>query len=149
LSRFFAREVLLKTMFQLSFRDSEAEAVEEIVEKESLALLNKEEENVDPLKFTTEDEAYVNSIVKGVKLHEEEIRQAVQNKLHNWKLERLSVMDQALLKTAAYEILYRKDSPKSVVINETLNLIEKYGDPDSRKYINAVLDHLEASAADE
>jgi N utilization substance protein B len=52
-----------------------------------------------------------------------------------------------MLRIAAYEILFLKDTPKAIIINEALNLVARFGDEKSTKYINAVLDNIDNDEA--
>ncbi|MBR2787148.1 MAG: transcription antitermination factor NusB [Clostridia bacterium] len=56
----------------------------------------------------------------------------------DWKLERLSKVNIALLKLAIYEMVYKK-VPYKVVINEVVELAKKYGEDTSSSFINGVL----------
>ena len=55
-----------------------------------------------------------------------------------WKIERISKIDLAILKLAIYEIKY-KDIPFKVVINEAVELAKKYGEDTSKNFVNGIL----------
>jgi N utilization substance protein B len=59
----------------------------------------------------------------------------------NWRLERLGVVDRAVLRLAAAE-LERGETPPRVVIQEAVHLAERYGTTKSAKFVNGVLDAL-------
>ena len=59
----------------------------------------------------------------------------------NWRLDRLGVVERCALRLAAAE-LYRGETPPRVVIREAIRLAERYGSPDSAKFVNGVLDAL-------
>ena len=48
-------------------------------------------------------------------------------------------MDLAILRLAAFEILYRDDIPEGASINEAVELGKKFGGEKSAKFINGVL----------
>ncbi|MFY9214211.1 MAG: transcription antitermination factor NusB, partial [Tissierellaceae bacterium] len=52
---------------------------------------------------------------------------------------RLAKVDLAVLRIAIYEILFRKDIPVEVSINEAIEIVKKYSNHDSFKFINGVL----------
>ena len=54
----------------------------------------------------------------------------------------LSPIEHAILLLAAYELLYRIETPYRVVINEAVELAKAYGGTDGHKYVNGVLDRL-------
>jgi N utilization substance protein B len=59
----------------------------------------------------------------------------------NWRLERLGVIERSVLRLAAAE-LRRGDTPPRVVLREAIRLAERYGNPDSARFVNGVLDAL-------
>ena len=60
------------------------------------------------------------------------------NEISDWKLERISKIDLAILKLAIYEIKY-KEIPFKVVINEAVELAKKYGEDSSKNFVNGIL----------
>jgi N utilization substance protein B len=59
----------------------------------------------------------------------------------NWRLDRVGVVERCALRLAAAE-LYRGETPPRVVLREAIRLAERYGSPDSAKFVNGVLDAL-------
>lgn len=59
----------------------------------------------------------------------------------NWRLERLGAIDRSVLRLAAAE-LHRGETPPRVVIREAIRLAERYGSPESARFVNGVLDGL-------
>lgn len=59
----------------------------------------------------------------------------------NWRLERLGVIERSVLRLAAAELL-RGETPPRVVLREAIRLAERYGNPDSARFVNGVLDAL-------
>lgn len=60
----------------------------------------------------------------------------------NWVLDRMAAVDRAILRFAAYEILYRKDIPSAVTMNEAIEIAKKYSSSESAAFLNGVLDRL-------
>ncbi len=85
---------------------------------------------------------YVRTVLKLMDEHLEDVDAALQSALENWRLDRLSTLDRAILRTAATEILYMDDVPPKVSIQEAIRLAEAYGGPDSPRFVNGVLDAL-------
>ncbi len=85
---------------------------------------------------------YVKDIAKGIKDNKEEIESIISGSLKDgWTMDRISLIDFALLKLAVYEIKY-KEVPYKVVINEAINLAKKYGEEKSYIFINGVLANI-------
>lgn len=60
----------------------------------------------------------------------------------NWQLSRMAIVDRNILRLGTYELLYRSDIPPKVAINEAVELAKKYGDLESGKFVNGVLDKI-------
>lgn len=60
----------------------------------------------------------------------------------NWQLDRMATVDRNILRLAAFELLYKADIPPKVAINEAVELAKKYGDLESGKFVNGVLDKI-------
>jgi len=85
---------------------------------------------------------YVRRILTLMEEHRPEVDAAIQGALENWRLERLSTLDRAVLRIGATELLYVDDVPPKVSIQEAIRLAEQYGGPDSPRFVNGVLDAL-------
>lgn len=82
---------------------------------------------------------YIRRTVKGVKANEQNIEETISSKLKpEWKLERISKINIALLKLSIYEMLYA-GVPYKVAINEIIELAKTYGEDNSANFINGVL----------
>jgi transcription antitermination factor NusB len=60
----------------------------------------------------------------------------------NWQLDRMATVDRNILRMASFELLFRSDIPPKVAINEAVELAKKYGDLESGKFVNGVLDKI-------
>ena len=82
---------------------------------------------------------YINEAILGIEKNKEEITKHIEKHLKaEWKIERISKMDLAILKLAIYEIKY-KELPFKVVINEAVELAKKYGEDSSKNFVNGIL----------
>lgn len=61
----------------------------------------------------------------------------------NWKISRMPVVDRNIMRIAVFELLKRPDIPRSVSINEAVEMGKKFGTRDSGPFINGVLDRIE------
>jgi len=85
---------------------------------------------------------YVREVLTTFDAHREEVDLRVAEALDNWRMERLAVVDRAILRLAATEILFMEDIPPRVSIQEGVRLAEQYGGPESPRFVNGVLDAL-------
>ncbi len=82
---------------------------------------------------------YIEDAILGIEKNKQEITSQIEKNLKpDWKLERISKIDLAILKLAIYEIKY-KEIPFKVVINEAVELAKKYGEETSKKFVNGIL----------
>jgi len=73
--------------------------------------------------------------------HQKDIDLLINKYLNNWTLDRLSLVDQAILEVATYEIIYT-DIDIKIAINEAVELAKKYSDDKVKSMINACLDKI-------
>lgn len=85
---------------------------------------------------------YVRRVLTLLDEHLAEVDRALEGALENWRLERLSTLDRAVLRVAATEMLFMEEVPPKVSIQEAIRLSEQYGGPDSPRFVNGVLDAL-------
>lgn len=85
---------------------------------------------------------YIRSVLGLLDEHLEEVDAILSGALDNWRLERVSKIDRAILRIGATEILYLDDVPPKVSIQEAIRLGEAYGGPESPRFVNGVLDAL-------
>ena len=86
-----------------------------------------------------EAKEYIKDAVLGIKENINEIQGLVEKNLKaDWKIDRISKIDLSVLKLAIYEIKY-KNIPYKVAINEGLELAKKYGEDNSKNFVNGIL----------
>ena len=82
---------------------------------------------------------YINNIADGVIEHIDEIDSLISNNSKDWKFDHIPRIDISVLRLCIYEMLYRKDIPSSVSINEAVDLAKKFGHDDSSTFVNGIL----------
>jgi N utilization substance protein B len=82
------------------------------------------------------------ALVRGVSRNLEQIDRLITAHTTNWQLKRMAVIDRNILRCATYELLFAEDIPPKVAINEAIDMAKKYGDKDSGKFVNGVLDKI-------
>jgi len=90
---------------------------------------------------------YALRIVEGVRAEREALDAAIGGASHNWRVERMSLIDRNVLRIGAWEILFEESLPAAVVINEAVEVARRYGDTDSWSFVNGVLDAIARTAA--
>jgi len=86
---------------------------------------------------------YAESLVLGVVEHRDEIDERLAAISENWAVDRMPVVDRAILRLATYEMLFVDEVPISVSINEAVELAKSYGgEDDSSRFVNGVLGRI-------
>lgn len=124
-----AREYALQILFQVDFTKKRIDSKD----LEEFWSGKKESRSV---KEFTED------IVRGTLNSIDEIDAMIERVTENWLLKRMAAVDRNILRFAAYEILYRKDIPSAVTINEAIEIAKKFSSEESAPFINGILDRL-------
>ena len=88
--------------------------------------------------------SFAEEIVRGTIEHCSEIDHEIKDYAQNWSFQRIAKVDLAILRLAIYELLYRKDIPPVVSINEAIDLSKIFSIPDARRFINGILDKFKA-----
>jgi N utilization substance protein B len=124
-----AREHALQILFQLDIKK----------EKLSAAVLRS-----FWVEYQPDDEVrvFAEEILKGTTKHLAEINKLIHECAKNWSVDRMAAVDRNVLRMAVYEILYRKDIPSSVTINEAIEIAKKYGTDESGSFVNGILDNV-------
>ncbi|HEU4993512.1 MAG TPA: transcription antitermination factor NusB [Gemmatimonadaceae bacterium] len=95
----------------------------------------------DDLSVAPDERRIAGLLLRTAQQRLEEIDTQLANVTTNWRLERLGVIERSVLRLAAAE-LQRGETPPRVVIREAIRLAERYGNPESARFVNGVLDAL-------
>jgi len=123
--RHLARIAVMQTLFSYEFRH----------EKIKPDLESNCREFADKLT----DFSFAHEILDGVLKHKEEIRQIITREAPEWPFERIALADRVILEMGVYEIIFSRDVPPVVAINEAIEIAKVFGDLNSSKFINGVL----------
>lgn len=72
----------------------------------------------------------------------EEIDNVIRKQLEHWDFSRLGKVDLAILRLSVYCLLYRKDIPATVTIDEAIDISKDFCGEESYRFINGVLDGI-------
>lgn len=86
--------------------------------------------------------AFGEEIIRGVIDHVAEVDGHIRTLAHNWEFDRIAKIDLAILRAAIYEMVYRRDIPPVVSINEAIDLSKEFSNADAKRFINGILDRL-------
>jgi N utilization substance protein B len=81
-------------------------------------------------------------LVDGVATERPSLDKMIADALEHWSISRLSRVDHNILRMALFELLRVEDVPARVSIDEAIELAKCYGDQDSGRFVNGVLDEI-------
>ncbi len=85
---------------------------------------------------------FFTQLAKGIVSKKEEIDSIIKKYAKNWGINRMAIIDRNILRLSVFELFFLKDIPPKVSINEAIELAKRYGDTDSARFVNGVLDKI-------
>jgi N utilization substance protein B len=95
-------------------------------------------------KATESTRAFANRLFEGAARDTTAIDELIVRQAENWRLERLAVIDRAILRLAIYE-LRTTDTPPKVILNEAVELAKKFSSEEAGSFVNGILDAVHKS----
>jgi N utilization substance protein B len=130
-----AREYVLQILFQAEFAGTGCKVL-----PPDDFWSDKDGKGRDDLK------GFANELARGTMENIGEIDRVIQKAAEHWDVRRMAAVDRNILRFAVYEILYRKDIPSAVTMNEALEIAKKYSSLESVPFINGLLDKIARDA---
>lgn len=127
--RSVARDCALKVLYQI-------EMTSRTPDNALASFWEQEAEHSDEVRD------FASKIVLGIYDHLIEIDEKLGEYATNWQLNRMAVIDRNVLRLGLYELKFNSDIPPKVAINEAVELAKTYGDHDSSKFVNGILDKV-------
>ncbi len=127
ISRREAREILAGLLFETEFRTDE--------DVNGVYALAVEDRDIP-------DDEYIRRAYFAIHDNIDEIDGVIGNHSKGWKTQRMSKLSRSILRLCVYEMLYEKEIPYSVSINEAVELSKKFDDDKARPFINGILNSV-------
>ena len=127
--RTLAREHALKILYQF---DITKRPMEIVVESYWKAEETKDQEII----------SYANLLAQGVSGRIQDIDHKISGYATNWQIKRMAIIDRNVMRIGLYELQHTTGIPPKVAINEAVELAKKYGDLESSKFVNGILDKI-------
>lgn len=84
-------------------------------------------------------------LVKGTIENIDIIDKKIQEHLKHWSIDRIQKIDLALLRISTYTLMFQKDIPFQIVIDEAVEIAKEFGTDESYRFVNGVLDSIRKS----
>ena len=134
-----SREFALQVLYQLNFTKKDVHKTL----AQFLDHFSGKEEKVGTTRFRDD---FRERLVLGVLEHCKEIDRLIEKYSENWRLDRMTIIDRAILRMATFELLYCGEIPPKVTLNEAIELGKRFGSEDSGSFINGILDRIQNEA---
>ena len=124
---------------QIPMTDEMATKVDSMLEIAEKAILALEIAEFTTLENQSDVKNYTIEIAEQFKIHHKEVDGEIQRYANGWDISRLVKIDKDILRIAITELLYIKDAPLKVVVDEAVELAKKYSTEDSSSFVNGIL----------
>jgi N utilization substance protein B len=136
-NRHLSRTIAIQSLFEWDFNEKKEE-LKDIVKN-----------NIQQFAPNMEDTAFVYELVDGVVKNLPEIDAIIVKTAPEWPVDQVSLVDRNVLRLGIYELMFLKEVPPKVAINEAVELAKTYGGESSGKFLNGVLGTLYKEIAPE
>ena len=137
MNRSECRETIFKLLFVRHF--SEEEEMQDQVERYLASLKEGREDAPYGETIRESDELYIEEKLKAVTEVTPELDALLEEVSEGWKVSRMNKVDLSILRLATYEILYDREIPTGVAINEAVELAKIFGGDESPSFVNGIL----------
>jgi transcription antitermination protein NusB len=91
---------------------------------------------------------FAQELISGFLEGKESIDARISANSSNWSLSRMGKIDLCIIRLAVYELIFRPEIPKSVTINEAIEIAKKFGSEESPAFVNGILDEVARGLAE-
>jgi len=135
-NRHLARTIAMQTLFSWDFNGKREKDLSRLIEQ-----------NFRQFAPQFNDHGFVKAIIKGVIKNEAEIDRYIIKYATEWPLDQITIVDRNILRIGVYELVFDKDIPAKVAINEAIEIAKAFGGESSGKFVNGVLGAIYKDAA--
>ena len=123
-----AREYALQLLYQVDVnRDQPVEAIHEFWQYHHVP---------------ADVQSFAERLVRGTLEHLKELDGLISACANNWEIARMAVVDRNILRMGVFELLHAEDVPPKVCLNEAIELAKRFGDEESSRFVNGILDTI-------
>lgn len=106
------------------------------------SFFRKKDTDLDEIIYSKDEIDYATKLVDYALKYIEDVDKLIQEKLVNWEMKRLAVMDKIILRMSISEMLYMEGIPLKVSMAEGIEIAKQFSTADSSRFINGVLDAI-------
>lgn len=98
-------------------------------------------EFMEELQRNELDQTYLKTVLQGVAANQDLIEKAIRPFIDR-DFAKVDPIERSILRLGVYELLFHRDVPAKVILNESIELAKTFGSDHSYKFINGTLDKL-------
>lgn len=139
-----SREFALQVLYQIDINHGDvAEVLNDFWrDRSDLNLSDQEKIDIEHDKKDPEVRGYAEILIRGTLEQLTGIDKTIERFAENWEIHRMAYVDRNILRLSTFEMCHVDDIPVKVAINEAVELAKRYGEPDSSKFVNGILDKI-------
>jgi N utilization substance protein B len=84
---------------------------------------------------------FATRLVTGALANVDEIDKRIRSRAEHWRISRMALVDRNVLRLAVYEFIY-EPTPRTVTINEALEIARRFSTYEATQFINGILDAI-------
>jgi N utilization substance protein B len=84
---------------------------------------------------------FATRLAVGTLAHLAEIDERIRSRAEHWRIDRMATVDRNILRLAVYEFVY-ESTPRTVAINEALEVARRFSTYEATQFINGILDAI-------
>lgn len=136
-NRHLLRTIALQSLFEWDFHNRQGD-LNEIIDR-----------TVDEFAGGAEDNSFAHNLTAGVIKHIDDIDKIIVETAPEWPINQITIIDRNVLRLGIYELMFAKETPPKVAINEAVEMGKRFGGESSGKFVNGVLGTLYAKISPE
>jgi len=129
-NRHLSRTVAMQSLYEWDFNERRG------------SLKGITETNIAQFAPGIEDAGFIYELIEGVEVNIAKIDEIIIKTAPEWPLDQITVIDRNILRLGIYELMFQKQVPPKVAINEAVELAKTFGGESSGKFVNGVLGTL-------
>lgn len=129
-NRHLLRTIALQTLFEWDFNEKSSN-LEDIFDRVSQEFASG-----------ADDISFAKQLLDGVVQNQSAIDEIIVKHAPEWPIDQITLIDRNVLRLGIYEMMFLKDTPPKVVINEAVEMGKRFGGDSSGKFVNGVMGAL-------
>jgi N utilization substance protein B len=138
-NRHLSRIIAFQTLYEWEFLGKKLPDYQDNFKDEKESLMPIIERNYQEFAKSLENRGFIDQLVWGVVDNKEKIDKIITPAAPEWPIDQIALVDLVILRMGIFELLFAKEVPPKVAINEAVELAKAFGGENSSRFVNGVL----------